>query len=154
MVSDSSVSGKTILEITSAPGAAIKLAVNKYSALAPMLAYTIKIPPAIQARLPLMLASSSLFVIPFKYGRIITCASTCPTKALATLLSASAPLTRMMKFMAFAMIETINCITPKWYKIATSTHTNIMVAVTLKANTKPPCPKSLTPSGALTITPR
>ena len=104
--------------MTNAPGAAIKLAVINFGAksipaCAPILAYTTNIPPAIQAKLPLMLAKISLFVIVGKYGRIITCASTCPTNALATLLNASAPLTRIIKFIALAITDIMRCMIPK-----------------------------------------
>src|SRR5690606_42051679 len=55
-VCDSSVSGKTIFEITKAPGAAISEAAISCGAMlsparSPILAYTMRTPPAMQARL-------------------------------------------------------------------------------------------------------
>jgi len=64
LVSDSSVSGYTILDITSAPGAAIKLAAKRYEAGTPMEIYTAITPPAIHAILPVIEASNSERVIP------------------------------------------------------------------------------------------
>ena len=71
MVWLSSVSGHTILLITRAPGAAIRLAAISFGArsipaCAPMATYTTRMLPAMQARLPVMLASSSLLVMPFR----------------------------------------------------------------------------------------
>ncbi len=48
-----------------------------------------------------------------KYGWIMICASTCPIKTLATLLRASAPLTRMITFIPFATNATTRCIMPR-----------------------------------------
>ena len=69
-------------------------------------------PPAIQAILPDIEANNSEFVIDLRYGLIIICASTCPTNALATLESASAPDTSITLYISFAKNATTFCIIP------------------------------------------
>jgi len=56
--------------MTSAPGAAIRLAASRYEAGTPIEIYTAITPPAMHAMLPVIEASSSDFVIPDRYGRI------------------------------------------------------------------------------------
>ena len=136
-VVECSVSGNTILPITSAAGADITLAAIRWPAGIPIAMYPASTPPAMVAKPPTMIVSSSDRVIWSRNGLIRSGASVWPTKMLAVHDRVSAPLVPMVHRMNRAIASITRCMMPRWYSTAMNPPKKMMVGSTLKANWKP-----------------
>lgn len=76
--------------------------------------YAANTPPAMCAMPPIIMVSSSDWVIFGIYGRTVSGASVWPMNTLAHTLVVSAPDTRITLVIAHAIARTITCITPRW----------------------------------------
>lgn len=86
---------------------------------------------------PIIMVSSSDWVILAMYGRTVSGASVWPMKTLAQTLVVSAPDTRMTLVIAHAITRTIACMMFRWYITPISAEKKMMVGSTWKAKMKP-----------------
>ena len=111
-VSDCSVSGTSILAISSVPGAVMMTAARRCLASMPNAMYAAMMPPDTWAIPLVMTHINSDFVSLFRNGRIVRGASVCPMKMLAATFSDSAPLAPITRVMSQAAPRIMSCITP------------------------------------------